>query len=260
MQGCGGCRSRVHAGAAVLRRSGPRLILAEAGKLVIIFGFFRQKIEDADIFRIHEAGFGIALLDTVQTLPAFCQNFFALAEEHGSRGAGFHAHGLKSCGNAVYAHVALCQHLGLFVVPGNVVRTGLDDRFNVGRSKLGAFFRDEHGTGGLVLNHGTGNGQIGEIHADGGQAVAALVGEEVPHHIARIVEMLVEADDFKVVGIEIRGILMGAPLLGDVGGQVVPLLACQLAAAAGRAPCCVYKKCFRHRVLLEGRAAKARPA
>ena len=66
--------------------------------------------------------------------------------------------------------------------------------------------------------------------------MAALVGKEVPDHIAFVIDIFVKAYNLEVVGIQIRRILVRAALLGVVGRQIMPLLTGQLAATTCRAP------------------------
>ena len=113
----------------------------------------------------------------------------------------------------------------------------MDDVCHVLLAELLDLVGHQHGTGLGILDHGAGNGHVGHVHADGRDAVAALVREEVPDHIALLVQMLVETNDLVVVGVQIRRILMAPPLLGLVGGQIVPFLAGKLTAAACRATC-----------------------
>jgi hypothetical protein len=73
--------------------------------------------------------------------------------------------------------------------------------------------------------------------------MAALFREEVPPDHA-VLEMLAEANEFVVVGVQILRILVTAPVvLGRlVGGQFIPLLAGDLTAAARGAAGRIYKE------------------
>ena len=141
-----------------------------------------------------------------------------------------YAGGELSRAYAVGAHVALGKGLFDLVIPGDIVRTGMDDICHVLLAELFDLVGHQHGTGLGILDHGAGHGHVGD-------AVAALGREKVPDHIALLVQMLVKTNDLVVVGVQIRRILMAPPLLGLVGGQIVPFLAGKLTAAACRAAC-----------------------
>ena len=78
--------------------------------------------------------------------------------------------------------------------------------------------------------------------------MAALFREEIPAHHAVFVHIVVESDDFVVIRVQIRRILMRTGLLGFIGRQIMPVLAGELAAAAGRAPGRINKKCLRQNI------------
>ena len=179
----------------------------------------------------------MSLFDDLQPLFGKGQDLVPFAKGHGPGGAGLDAGGQHPGSDAVGAHVALGKGLFDLVIPGDIVRTGMDDICHVLLAELFDLVGHQHGTGLGILDHGAGHGHVGHVHADGRDAVAALVREKVPDHIALLVQMLVKTNDLVVVGVQIRRILMAPPLLGLVGGQIVPFLAGKLTAAACRAAC-----------------------
>ena len=66
--------------------------------------------------------------------------------------------------------------------------------------------------------------------------MAALIGKEVPDHVALIIKIFVKTHNLEIVGVQIRRILVRAELLGVVGRQIMPFLTGQLAATTCRAP------------------------
>ena len=77
--------------------------------------------------------------------------------------------------------------------------------------------------------------------------MTALIREEVPTDDV-IFQVLTEAHQFVVVGVQILRILVAAPaiLSGLVGGQFVPFLAGYLTSAARGAAGGVYQERLRH--------------
>ena len=62
--------------------------------------------------------------------------------------------------------------------------------------------------------------------------MTALVREEIPAD-KTVIEMFVETNDFVVIGIQIRRILVRSPLPRVVGREFVPFLAGDLTATTG---------------------------
>jgi len=79
------------------------------------------------------------------------------------------------------------------------------------------------------VNHGP---LIGGEHARRVHAVAAHVGEEVPVGFAVFMPPFAEPDDLVGIAVHIGRVLVGTGLHGIGGGQLVPLLAGHLTAAA----------------------------
>ncbi len=107
------------------------------------------------------------------------------------------------------------------------------------------FFRVEDRPSYFVHDDGSGSVRFGCAFAGRIQAVAALVRKEKPVHFA-VDLFLSEPHELVVEGIEVRRVLMGAPLPRGYGGQAVPLLTGHLAAATGGAARGVYEKCLWH--------------
>ena len=93
---------------------------------------FGQQIDDVHIFGVDQTRLGEFGFDALKTLARLFQHFGAVAEGHGSRGAGLDAHGHHAVADTVDAHVALGQALGGGIIARNVVGAGVNDGLQAG--------------------------------------------------------------------------------------------------------------------------------
>ena len=101
--------------------------LAEGRVFVIKLGFLRKQVDHADFVRICQECLGMSLFDDLQPLFGKGQDLVPFAKGHGPGGAGLDAGGQHPGSDAVGAHVALGKGLFDLVIPGDIVRTGMDD-------------------------------------------------------------------------------------------------------------------------------------
>ena len=227
--------------------------------VVQALGLVGQQEDDGHVVGVGQGGPGELLPHGGQALPGQGQHLVALAEVHGPHGAAVYAHGFEVGLDAVDAHVALDHQACAGVAARDVVGTGLAHFLELALGQARGLGRVDDGPGVLVDEARAFHVGIGHFQAGRGQAMAALVREEVPlDHAVDLV--LGEAHQFIVVRVQVGRILMRARLLGLVGNQAVPFLAGHLAAAAGRAPCGVNQKRLGHDIApLLGAGGRGRP-
>ncbi|OPY10001.1 MAG: hypothetical protein A4E67_00723 [Syntrophaceae bacterium PtaB.Bin038] len=168
-------------------------------------------------------------------IPAqFLHPLFGRLEHHvlasdreGPRGAGQHAGRLPACLKPCVAEVALGDPVLRPVVPGDLEGAGRDTVLAADTEVLfqpdGAEFRVEESPRRADLHAG----RIGAVHA-------AVLAEE-PFEIPLRVHVFLEADERPGVPLQVGGVLVAPEVAGPLPRHFVPLLARDLAAAAGRA-------------------------
>ena len=221
-----------------------------------MFLFLGKQIDNIDILGIGKEGLGESLFDLGQALLGKLQHFGAFTEGHGAGGTGLDADGHHAGLQPVDAIVALGELAGFVVPAGDVVRADLTDGLAVFGAQGSRAIREEHGTCLGVLDDGSLKHHVGHVLAGRNEAVTALFGEEVPVNDLVLIEMFAEADNLEIVGVQVRGVLMGTCLLGLICRKVVPLFASDLTAPTCSTPCCINKNALGHSCSFSGSSWK----
>ena len=129
----------------------------------------------------------------------------------------------------VEAHRAFGQHLGFRVLTRNVERTSFKGGLEIKVLGLGSV---DNRSGVFILNDLI---LLRRPHAPRRQAVPALLGEELPERFAGAVFPFSEAHDLISVKRQVLWVLVRSNVLGFGSGQLIPLLARDLAPPTCRA-------------------------
>lgn len=177
-------------------------------------------------------------------------HIFPFAEIHAPGGTGQDARGEHTLMHPVVAEVALVDLLCLRVNTRDIIGAGFAHGLAV---KLGGQGREQHRARLLVLHDGAVDGRSG--HARGQFAMAALFREEQHPEVLSLAHFA-HVHGFVGHAGQVRRVRVSAAVRRFLGGQVLPLLARDLAASAARAARQVDKKAFAMRTPLSGGGAE----
>jgi hypothetical protein len=205
-------------------------------KLVIFLGIIHKKINYPNVIGIGQHGIFISALHLCQSLVRFLEDVLPITKIHRSCWAGLNTGWKHPLFGTIEAHRAFSHDSHTGIESRNIIRTCLTNLLEICRFHLYFWTKDDCPCF-LILNNGTLCLPIRYLFTRRGDAMPALIWEEVPGYL--IPRNLAKSNQFPCIVGKIRGILMISPVNRFFCSSLIPLLTGHLTASASGTLCCI---------------------